>query len=128
MGLYEAGVTRSFTARHSILISSSEGEPSHEHLWRFTATFRSSSLSEPQAVVVDFLDVLPVMDAIASELDGKDLNALDYFNDGRASAERVAEYLANQIIQRLSVGGKLLHRVEVTEAPGCFAAYYPGQS
>ena len=124
MGVYEASVTREFRARHSILIEEGVPEPSHDHTWRFTAAFRSSVLLEPQAVVVDFLKVAEAMDAISSELDSTNLNDLEYFSDGRVSAERVAQYLAQRISQLLPDDADSLHRVEVTEAPGCVAAFY----
>ena len=128
MGLFEASVTREFRARHSILIEEGRPENAHEHAWRFTATFRSPVLSQPQAVVVDFVQVACAMEAIASELEGVNLNDLAYFSDGMASAERVAQYLALRLSERMGDSSGMLYRLEVSEAPGCAAAYYPRTS
>jgi 6-pyruvoyltetrahydropterin/6-carboxytetrahydropterin synthase len=123
MAIYEASVSRAFTAAHSILLPSGVPEAPHEHLWHVTATFRAGALLEPSAVVIDFLAVEKALDDLAHELQGTVLNSLPFFADGRASAERVAEYLCGELAQRLS--GRRPWRVTVTEAPGCSAAFYP---
>jgi 6-pyruvoyl-tetrahydropterin synthase len=101
--LYEASVSRAFSASHSILLPA--GAP------------------EPAAVVIDFLEVQRALGAVARELQGTSLNALPFFADGRCSAERLAEYLCGELARRL--GGHRPWRVSVTEAPGCLAAFYP---
>lgn len=120
--IYEASVSRAFSASHSILLPSGAPEAAHEHLWHMTATFRSAGLLEPSAVVIDFLEVERALDGIASELQGTSLNALPFFADGRCSAERLAEYLCGELTRRL--GGRPPWRLSVTEAPGCSAAFY----
>jgi 6-pyruvoyl-tetrahydropterin synthase len=124
--LYEASVSRAFSASHSILLPAGAPEPAHEHLWHVTATFRAERLLEPSAVVIDFLEVQRALDAIAGELQGTSLNALPFFADGRCSAERLAEYLCGELARRL--GGRKPWRVSVTEAPGCSAAFYPEEN
>jgi 6-pyruvoyl-tetrahydropterin synthase len=121
--IYEASVSRAFTASHSILWAQGIPEEPHEHLWHVTATFRAARLQEPMAVVVDFLEVEAAFDAIVDELEGVNLNSLPFFADGRCSTERVAEFLCREITGRMAHGKPW--RVSVTEAPGCSAAFYP---
>lgn len=124
MPTYEASVSRAFTASHSLRMPDGSAEPSHEHTWRMTATFRAPRLEPAMGVVIDFLDVEKALDRIVGQLDGTNLNALPAFADGRCSAELVAEHLAG-ILCSMIAGGSMLYRFAVTEAPGCTAAYYP---
>ena len=123
--IYEASVSRAFSASHSILLPAGAAEEPHQHLWHVTATFRAHRLQEPMAAVIDFVDVQDALDALARELEGTSLNSLPFFADGRCSAERVAEYLAGELARRL--GGRGPWRVAVTESPGCSAAFYTGE-
>ena len=124
MGTYEASVECSFRASHGLTLPDGTREPSHSHLWRVTAEFRSGSL-DAMGVVIDFVEVQKAMSELAEGLQGADLNELRAFSDGRPSAERLAEWFAGALVGKLSSGGDLLHRLAVTEAPGCSAAYYP---
>ncbi len=124
MGTYEISVDHRFRARHAIVLSEGEWEESHEHEWLVTATFLSDELTPVTGVVVDFLDVTDALKEIGDDLEGRDLNKIDELAEG-ASAERVARYLARRLARALGPEGDKLHRVCVTEAPGCRAAYYP---
>lgn len=123
--MYEITVKYQFTATHAIPLPDGTPETPHEHLWCVSATFRSEELDESMGVVIDFVAVRGVLEAIAQELEGADLDQLEAFRAAPPSAERVARYVAQLLTQRLD-GGRLLYRVAVTEAPNCEAAYYPG--
>ncbi len=127
MSLYEITVDAEFTATHSLPLSGGGSEPPHEHLWGVSATFRSDRLAEPMGVVIDFIEVRDALDAVTGELEGGDLNRHDAMGNMAPSAERVAECIAELLAQKLGDAAKLLYRVEVTEAPGCRAAFYPKQ-
>jgi 6-pyruvoyl-tetrahydropterin synthase len=124
MSTYEVSVQGVFHAGHSVRLPDGSCEPPHEHDWQVTATFRANRLDETMGVVVDFLEVESSLQAVMAQLEGKDLNSLAAFSDGRPSAERVAEYVAKALAFRLG-GDHRLYRLAVTEAPGCGAAYYP---
>ena len=100
-------------------------EEAHEHSWETTATFRSTRLDSETGVVIDFLAVRDALGQIASQLDGLNLNTLDAFARATTSAENVAAYIATTLADRLPAPAAL-YRLAVTEAPGCTAAYYPG--
>jgi len=100
-------------------------EETHEHSWETTATFRSMRLDNEAGFVIDFLTVRNALEQIASQLDGRDLNTLDAFTGLTRSAENVAAYIAGALIDSLPAE-PALYRLSVTEAPGCTAAYYPG--
>ncbi len=121
--MYEASVEGAFRARHALRLPDGSMERPHEHVWRVRAAFRSERLGKVSGMVIDFLDVDKAIKRIALELDGGDLNELEVFSDARASAERVAEWLAGMLADALEQGD-LLYSVNVTEAPGCQATYF----
>ena len=124
MGTYEVSVEHAFDASHAIRLPDGSWETMHAHTWRATATFRSRRLDEATGVVVDFLEVERALKAAAAQLSGRELNATDAFLGRSPSAERVAEHLAGLLTADLGAAAGL-YRVEVTEAPGCAAAFYP---
>ena len=123
-GYYEVTVEDSFSASHSVLLPGGSYEPSHVHNWRVRVTFRAAALNEA-GFVVDFVEAQEALRRACAELDGGDLNAHTRFATG-ASAERVAHWLAERMTTLLgaAVG---VHRVDVTEAPGCVATYVTGR-
>ena len=131
MAVYEINVQKAFTASHSVSLPGGTAEPSHEHKWLVTATFRSNRLDETMGAVIDFLAVDDALEQVTGPLDGTDLNSTGALADGPASAERVAEFiaagLAAALADRLGPPGgdrAWLRCVNVTEAPGCSATYY----
>ena len=130
MGTYEATVQKAFTASHDLPLPAGDREESHKHTWVITAAFRALELDETMNVVIDFTVVQDVLGEIAASLEGRNLNDLPDFIDGRPSAERVAAFLAGELAAALAdeLGtpgepGPWLARVRVTEAPGCAATF-----
>ena len=124
MSIYEASVEAEFVAAHAIPLPYGDLEPKHKHTWKMTATFRSQQVDQTTGVVIDFEKVKEAMETIAIGLEGKDLNKLDFFSDGRASAERIAEFIAYRL-EALLGGSTALYSLRLSEAPGCTAAFYP---
>ncbi|MCK4626038.1 MAG: 6-carboxytetrahydropterin synthase [Phycisphaerae bacterium] len=120
MGIYEVTVSTCFSARHSVALPDGTMEPSHEHDWSVTATFRANRL-DTDGFVVDFVVVRSALAEITGELEGANLNDL-LPPDFAATAECLAEYLAGRLAERM---GREVHCVRVTEAAGCSAAFYP---
>jgi 6-pyruvoyl-tetrahydropterin synthase len=127
MSVYEVTVEGRFTARHAVRLGDGDFEAPHEHDWSVVATFRSDRLDPVMGVVVDFLAVQEALRAVTRGLEGGELNALTDSSATGASAERVAEFLARALMQRLGGDRAGLHRLAVSEAPGCWAAWYPNR-
>ena len=121
---WEATVEGSFRARHALPYPDGSREAPHEHLWQVSVSFRSDSLDEAMGVVIDFVAAEQALRELGASVDGADLNELAAFSDGRPSAERVAQWIAEKLQGTLACEGRL-YRVAVIEAPGCSAAYYP---
>jgi 6-pyruvoyl-tetrahydropterin synthase len=123
MSCYQVSVEQSFTASHALPLPGGRREPKHEHTWQVTATYRSAELSGEMDVVVDFVEVSHAMQALAEKLQNQALDSHPLLMGHPASAERVAEAWARELTA--GPGGELLLAVEVTEAQGCRAAYFP---
>ncbi len=117
--MYSVIVEAGFCAIHRVRLPDGSFEPPHGHDWRVRAEFRSEKLDEGD-MVVDFVAVRAALDEILARMHHTDLNALAPFQERLPTAEVVAEYVHRQLRQ---VGFGLVHRVEVTEAPGCVAVY-----
>ena len=119
MAAYEVSVSASFAARHSVTLPDGSAEPAHEHQWQVVAAFRAEKL-DAGGFVMDFVVIQQALAELTAGLAGADLNELL----GRAaSAERLTEHLAADLGRRL---GRQVHCLRVREAPGCWAAFYPG--
>ena len=132
MSVYEASVQQAFTANHALPLPAGGMEDPHKHTWLMTATFRARRLDETMAVAIDFVRVAEALAEIARDFESCDLNDRPEFVDGRPSAERVAQIVAGRLDDALADeltdpagDGPWLHCVDVTEAPGCSAAFYP---
>ena len=132
MPAYEVSVCHSFRASHAVAAPDGSMESPHEHDWQLEAVFRAATLDD-NGFVVDFLAIRERLEAVAAALAGQMLN-LVVPNQGRgASAERVAQYVAERLgdpkrdTPRLGTPMLLgrLYAVRVIEAPGCRGAYYP---
>ncbi len=125
--MYEVTVEGRFTARHAVRLGDGDFEAPHEHDWAVVATFRSHRLDPVMGVVIDFLAVQEALRAVTGGLEGGDLNALISSPVSGASAERVAEFLGRALMERLDSKLAGLYRLAVSEAAGCWAAWYPSR-
>ncbi len=123
--MYEAAITRSFSATHAIRLGDGSWEPSHGHDWQVSVTVAADRLDDIETVM-DFHELENLVDQIIAQADRSDLNQVGPFADGRVSptAERVAWWIGDSLSGCLPQG-VCLARVAVTEAPGCVAAYIP---
>lgn len=117
--MYTAIVETTFTANHRVQLPDGSLEPVHAHDWIVRAHFRSRKLDDKD-MVIDFCTAQDALAMVTSGLAGQNLNELDDFRGRMPTAEVVARYFFDRLASR---GLKTLYRVEVTEAPGCVAAY-----
>jgi 6-pyruvoyltetrahydropterin/6-carboxytetrahydropterin synthase len=117
--MYTAIVTATFSATHRVALPDGTLEPTHGHDWTVRAHFSRAALNE-RGMVVDFCAAESALQAIAAELHHRNLNDLSALEAALPTAEVLAKYLFDRLRQ---AGFPELCRVEVTEAPGCLAAY-----
>ena len=71
-------------------------------------------------MVADFSAARATLEGILADLQAKNLNEIDALARQNPTAEVLAKYLFERI---RAAGMNSVYRVEVTEAPGCLAAY-----
>lgn len=128
--MFEVRVSGRFVASHRVRRPDGSYEDAHEHEWHVCATYAGRRLNE-SGLLVDFAEVERHLAAILGELHGRELNHTPAFADRSPSAENVALHVAERLRAHLPdrpTDGPVLRCVEVEEAPGCFARYFPASS
>ncbi len=110
-----------FSALHRLRLPSGDFEPQHGHDWIARAFFSRATLSD-SGMVIEFDAARSALQSVVEPLQYSDLNSLDSFSGLNPTAEVVAKFIFDQLVD---LGFDLLRRVEVTEAPDCIAAYEP---
>jgi 6-pyruvoyltetrahydropterin/6-carboxytetrahydropterin synthase len=123
VALFEVTVDDWFAAAHQLRLLDGSLEPLHGHNWRVRVTCRGERL-DGMGVLLDFTRLRPALREILQAMHDRNLNDLPAFGARNPSAEHVAMHIAERIaaIPELS---SLLWCIEVEEAPGCTARYYP---
>ena len=121
---FELSIQREFCAAHAIHIRGRR-EPVHGHNWRVRLWVRAESLDE-DGLIVDFHELENALDAVIAPWHNADLNAVDPFDRLNPTAEHVAREIAQRVREKMGFDDGSPHdvsRVEVSEAPGCYAIY-----
>jgi len=71
-------------------------------------------------MVIDFGEAQSALRTAVNELENTDLNAHPALRGANPTAEVVAKHLFERVF---AAGFPMLHRIEVTEAPGCVAIF-----
>lgn len=119
--MYEVSVEAIFSASHRLRLYDGELEPPHGHDWRVTATFRGDAL-DAIGVLVDFVEAQQRLSEIAGRLHHTELGDNPLLAGQNPSAEIVAKTIFDALGENAQLAATL-HRVRVTEAPGCAATY-----
>lgn len=117
--MFTVMVESGFTASHALLTGGGGREPRHTHAWRVRVAVSTDTLDE-QGLAADFVEIRRLIDDVIGPFEGVKLETLSCFENGNASAERVAMYIYEQAAER--VNARLAY-VEVMEAEGCWVKY-----
>ena len=119
--MYTITVEASFSAVHRLRYPDGVVEPLHGHDWVVHALFARPDLDD-NGMVVDFHQAQQALQSVVQPLHHTDLNE----NEAIGGRNPTAEVIARHVYLRLhALGMTTARRVEVTEAPGCVAAYEP---
>jgi len=124
-GVFEITVCDWFAAAHQLRLGDGALEPLHGHNWRVTVTLAGPRLDD-MGVLADFAVVRARLAELVRTLHDRNLNELPEFAARNPSAENVAAHIADRLGDLC--GGVVLRCVEIEEAPGCVARYYPPES
>lgn len=123
-GIYEVSIETHFCAAHALRDYKGSTEPTHGHNFRVIVTVAGTKL-DAAGIVVDFLDLKPLIDREVGRLDYGFLNEnVEEFRAGRLSpsAENIAQVLYQRLKQSLPQSVRM-SSVQVFESPGCSATY-----
>ena len=142
--MFEVSVEAMFSAAHALVIGG-DREPVHGHNWHVVATVAGPAL-DSNGLLVDFHVLERALADIIRRFHNAGLNAAPPFDKVNPSAERVAQYIAYTLEDRLGRMHSLaptspvtagsatspqhprVVSVRVTEAPGCSVIYRPSSS
>jgi len=120
--MFEVSVEAQFSAAHRLRLADGAFEPLHGHDWHVTVTFAGEKL-DAIGVLVDFVAAEERLRSVVARLHHTDLNACPAMRGLNPSAEHVALVILEQMAAEPAFN-QSLHRVRVTEAPGCSATCF----
>ena len=121
--MYQLDIESSFSAAHSLVIRG-EREAVHGHDWKVYVTVQADGLDE-DGLLCDFHHIESLLAEIIAPFQTADLNSCGEFEGVNPSAENVAGFIGRRLLSELPPPIRL-HRVAVTEAPGCMATWLNG--
>lgn len=132
--MFEVRVTADFAAAHFLKDYNGKCENLHGHNYKVYAHVRGNKLTEG-GMLLDFTKLKSALRLVCKNLDHTNLNDFDYFEQN-PSAERIAKYIYEQIIQLLLKEGidisyknqtedAFLYAIDVFETDTSRARYIP---
>ena len=132
--MFEVRVTADFAAAHFLKDYTGKCENLHGHNYKVYAHVRGNKLNEG-GMLLDFTKLKSALRLVCKNLDHTNLNDFDYFEQN-PSAERIAKYIYEQIIQLLLKDGidisyknqtedAFLYAIDVFETDTSRARYIP---
>lgn len=132
--MFEVRVQADFAAAHFLKDYNGKCENLHGHNYKIYAHVRGEELNEG-GMLLDFTELKSALRKTCGKLDHTNLNDLDYFKQN-PSAERIAMYIYENVIQELKANGKdlswqensrkaFLYAIDVFETDTSRARYIP---
>lgn len=110
-----------FAAAHRVALPDGTLEPLHGHNWTLRVTAQCERLDE-FGMVMDFHALQAEVERVIAPFRNRNLNEVPPFDRQHPTAERVAGFVARSLSLPTGV---TLARVELMEAPGCWAVCEP---
>src|SRR5487761_1680151 len=101
--MFEVSVEQTFAAGHALRNYKGKCENVHGHNFRVQVTIDGDRLDET-GLLVDFIDVKNLMQAVIGRLDHQFLNEVAPFDVTNPSAENIAEYFHQEMTRGLAGG------------------------
>ena len=120
--MYEATITRSFSAAHVLKDIGGKCEGLHGHNFDVEVSLAAVDLNK-EGLLIDFRILKEWTDEILDGLDHKHLNDLPYFKDNNPSAENLARFIYDRISDKVKMKNIDVSRVTVWESDKARASY-----
>jgi 6-pyruvoyltetrahydropterin/6-carboxytetrahydropterin synthase len=122
--MFEVTVERDFASAHALRNYKGACENVHGHNWKVQVVIAGETLDEA-GMLIDFLDVKHMMDAIVARLDHKFLNEVPPFDVINPSAENLAEHFFEKLAAGLTSLPVRVKEVKIWETAIQSATYRP---
>ncbi len=109
--MFEVAVEQGFASAHALRNYKGRCENIHGHNWKVQVVIQGERLDDT-GLLVDFIDVKNLMTEIIDRIDHQFLNEIPPFDVVNPSAENIAEYFCQKMIEGL---GNTPVPVKVTE-------------
>lgn len=117
-------VRDSFAAAHRLVGSGGRCENVHGHNFKVELEIGGDDLDD-SGMLKDFTDLKSTLRGILGDLDHRDLNDLNPFDDSSPSSEKIAEYIFQRASEDLNDGSIKVVSVTVSESDTASATYRP---
>ena len=119
--MFTISIETYFWAEHALTLPGGSSETLHGHNWQVRVDVSRLELGE-MAIVMDFNKLKAIVNDIVAEISGQKMEKCSYFQQNGSSAEMVAKYIYEKLVDKLPKETKL-KAVTVTEQPGCTAEF-----
>jgi 6-pyruvoyltetrahydropterin/6-carboxytetrahydropterin synthase len=97
--MYEVTVRGTFSAAHHLWGYTGECSRQHGHNWEVELSLQCSQL-DARGLSIDFHRAREALDEVLGELDHRDLNTLEAFQEGNPTSENIARHIYFQVATR----------------------------
>ena len=123
--MFEVSVEETFAAGHALRNYRGKCENVHGHNYRVQVTVTGRELNVA-GLLVDFVELKRLLDAVIEQLDHKFLNDVPPFDRLNPSAENIAKFFYDEVSKGLgSETGVALGEVKIWETDTSVATYRP---
>jgi 6-pyruvoyltetrahydropterin/6-carboxytetrahydropterin synthase len=125
--MFEVTVEQTFAAGHALRHYKGKCENVHGHNYRVQVTAEGDQLNSI-GLLVDFVELKRVVRQVVDRLDHQFINDLEPFTALNPSAENIAKYFYDEVVERLNLSNEAAVRiaqVKVWETDSSIAVYRP---
>ena len=120
--MFEVTIEQTFAAGHALRNYHGKCENVHGHNYRCQVTMEGQQLDNT-GLLVDFVLLKKVVGAVIDRLDHQWLNDFPPFDVLNPSAENIAKFIYDEVIQGIAVPGVRLGYVRLWETDTSYATY-----
>jgi len=121
--MFELMIVSNFSAAHQLRDYGGKCEALHGHNWKVEVFLKSSVLDKID-MVMDFAEIKKSTNLVLADLDHKNLNEIQPFNEKNPTAENISFWIFTQLSKRLNSDNIRVSRVRVWETETSCASYY----
>ena len=124
--MFTITIETTFQASHSLILADNKPEPLHSHDWRVEVAVQAEQLDQ-QGLVMDFHVLESLLNqAVMPLVKTGNINQVADFSHRNPSAEAVAKYIADRLVEKLPTPISLCNTT-VWETKTCRASWLPQQ-